>query len=166
MNIKNCILSLIGQFLPLSKSLCLTWALESDRHRVEAASPLPVIKPSRLFTSCADVDVDSVLPQVNRLVENLACANEPIGWHPAVVQERGAVGGEKQPSLMIMIPGQMISAPHHHTTPQHNQTHSRQRQALDLELLSGYDSGSPIRTVSFKISSAAVQKIWLQIWRF
>ena len=44
MNIKNCFLSLIGQFLPLSKSLCLTWALESDRHRVEAASPLPVIK--------------------------------------------------------------------------------------------------------------------------
>ena len=58
MNIKNCFLSLIGQFLPLSKSLCLTRAPESDRHRVEATSPLPVIHgthwvPSRLFTSCA-----------------------------------------------------------------------------------------------------------------
>ena len=93
---------------------------------------------SGLFFTVSGRDVDSVLPQVHRLVKNLACANEPVGWHPAVVQERGAVGGEKQPSLMIMIPGQMISAPHHHTTPQHNQTHSRQRQALDLELLSGY----------------------------
>ena len=79
--------------------------------RPKMSSPGPMAPSKRrctgniagLYFPVPGQDIDSVLPRVLSLVDDLACVNEHNVQHPAAVQERGAVRGVKQPSPMIMI---------------------------------------------------------------